>query len=47
VIAAHAIPTEDYRAGTVTIGDQITVDGTVRVVTARPHADPILISVDL
>ncbi len=45
VIALHAIPTSDYRAGTVAIGDTLLVDGTEYVVTARPLADPELVPV--
>lgn len=42
VIASHHIPTDDYRAGEVRIGDNVKVDGAVYVVTARQYADPVL-----
>lgn len=43
VIAANKVPTEDYDAGTVAIGDTLTVDGREFVVTARDLADPVLV----
>lgn len=43
VISNQYLPNKDYDAGTIAIGDTLTVDGVEYIVTARSLADPILV----
>jgi hypothetical protein len=46
VISSHRVPTKDFQAGTIEIGDTLTVDGKDYIVTARPLANPRLVEVE-